>query len=81
MRTLAVSQKCVTLPQKIPKKASFDIVSRRPALSRQPAMAGWFEKFCAVTSAVRNARAEQGIPPKEKHHQSYDGQMLWKNGQ
>lgn len=25
---------------------------------------GWFEKFCAVTSAVRNARAEQGIPPK-----------------
>ena len=29
-------------------------------------MAGWFEKFCAVTSAVRNARAEQGIPPKEK---------------
>ena len=27
-------------------------------------MAGWFEKFCAVTSAVRNARAEQGIPPK-----------------
>jgi len=27
---------------------------------------GWFEKFCAVTSAVRNARAEQGIPPKER---------------
>lgn len=33
---------------------------------RSPTMAGWFEKFCAVTSAVRNARAEQGIPPKEK---------------
>ena len=25
---------------------------------------GWFTKLCAVTSAVRNARAEQGIAPK-----------------
>ncbi|CAK9034607.1 unnamed protein product [Durusdinium trenchii] len=27
---------------------------------------GWFEKLCGLTSAVRNARAEQGIPPKER---------------
>ena len=31
---------------------------------------GWFTKLCAVTSAVRNARAEQGIAPKAAHRAS-----------
>lgn len=27
---------------------------------------GWFRRLCSLVTAVRNARAEQGIPPKER---------------
>ncbi|CAE6960558.1 EMB2247 [Symbiodinium sp. CCMP2456] len=38
----------------------------QPATKRDKEAEGWFAKLCAVTSAVRNARAEQGIAPKER---------------
>eukprot|EP00439_Symbiodinium_sp_Y106_P061468 s2533_g9.t1 len=38
----------------------------QPATKRDKEAEGWFTKLCAVTSAVRNARAEQGIAPKER---------------
>eukprot|EP00931_Biecheleriopsis_adriatica_P098517 TRINITY_DN7249_c0_g2_i3.p1 TRINITY_DN7249_c0_g2~~TRINITY_DN7249_c0_g2_i3.p1 ORF type:complete len:1202 (-),score=270.06 TRINITY_DN7249_c0_g2_i3:108-3713(-) len=38
----------------------------QPLATRDQAAEKWFTKLCAVTSAVRNARAEQGIPPKER---------------
>eukprot|EP00440_Ansanella_granifera_P063914 gb/GFBE01069293.1/.p1 GENE.gb/GFBE01069293.1/~~gb/GFBE01069293.1/.p1 ORF type:complete len:1246 (+),score=335.11 gb/GFBE01069293.1/:1-3738(+) len=34
--------------------------------SRDLEAESWFGKLCAATSAIRNARAEQGIPPKDR---------------
>lgn len=57
--------------QRLPRSASSPdslMISPWPKMSaaHDAEAEGWFEKFCAVTSAVRNARAEQGIPPKER---------------
>lgn len=57
--------------QRLPRSASSPdslMISPWPKMSAayDAEAEGWFEKFCAVTSAVRNARAEQGIPPKER---------------
>eukprot|EP00435_Cladocopium_sp_Y103_P005946 s3937_g1.t3 len=54
--------------QRLPRSASSPdslMISPWPKMSaaHDAEAEGWFEKFCAVTSAVRNARAEQGIPP------------------
>ncbi|CAE7307852.1 EMB2247 [Symbiodinium natans] len=38
----------------------------QPATQRDMEAEGWFAKLTALTSAVRNARAEQGIAPKER---------------
>ncbi|CAJ1349046.1 unnamed protein product [Effrenium voratum] len=57
--------------QRLPRNASSPeslMISPWPRANtaRDAEAEGWFAKFCTVTSAVRNARAEQGIPPKER---------------
>ncbi|CAE8682668.1 unnamed protein product, partial [Polarella glacialis] len=58
--------------QRMPRGASSPeslMISPWPELSsmaRDLEAEGWFTKLCALVSSIRNARAEQGIPPKDR---------------